>query len=297
MSERSISFHELRNAAKFPLPTAHFLVAADGTCLAYRSYLTHEPRAVLLFYHGGGAHSAAGYQFLGKGLQANYDTVVITPDIRGHGASGGTRGDSPTPTHVWEDISSFIRQIRQQYPGIPLFLGGHSSGAGLVLNYAVRQGREKVEGYVFLSPQLGARANTDRPSIAVPFARVNESAFAAYAASGGTAHAHDHAVQFNYPGEILASDPGLVSSITVSMSAALIPSAPSNQFASLDAPFGLWIGTEDELFLPERVLQFGSIALNPLSKSRVAVIPGEKHLSVLVRADATIGPWIVDVLR
>ncbi len=293
MSNESFSFQELRQAGKVELAATESLKAGDGTALAYRRYIPASPRAALLFYHGGGAHSGAGYQYLGQGLSARYDTLVYMPDIRGHGASGGPRGDAPTPQQVWDDITAFIGLIRSEHPGLPLFLGGHSSGAALALNYASLPEHTPVDGYVFLSPQLGMKAQIDRPSIAAPFAKVDVSAFIAYATSGGAAHGHDYAVQFNYPPQVLAADPGLVAAITVNMSVALTPAAPHEQFKALDRPFGLWIGGDDELFLPEKVLAFADLAASVRAASEAHVIPGAKHLSVLVRAHETVGPWIV----
>ena len=296
MAEESFSMAELREASKVRLAAPQFIQASDGTPLSYRRYTPAAPRAALLFYHGGGAHSGASYQYLGNGLPAQFATVVYTPDIRGHGASGGPRGDSPSPKQVWEDVTTCLRLIRTEYPQLPLFLGGHSSGAGLALNYASQAGHEAVNGYVFLSPQLGVQAHVDRPALAAPFARVDASAFAAYGASQGQSHGHDYAVQFNYPAEVLARDPGLVGAITVNMSLALIPSDPRGQFAALDRPFGLWIGSEDELFLPDRVLAFADLAESVRANSQSAVIPGARHLSVLLKAHETIGPWITRML-
>ena len=259
MADESFSMDELRAAGRVNSACVESLAADDGARLAYRRYVPSTPQAAVLFYHGGGAHSTAGYQFVGHGLQTEFDILVYTPDIRGHGASGGPRGDAPNPKQVWMDVATFIRHIHTEFPGLPLFLGGHSSGASLALNYASQPEHELLGGYVFLSPQLGAQAKTDRPGQATPFAKVDTEAFAAYAASGGTEHGHDYAVQFNYPAEALAADPGLVASITVNMSLALIPGAPGEQFAALDRPFGLWIGSKDELFVPEKVLAFAGI--------------------------------------
>jgi acylglycerol lipase len=292
MSAASFSFQELREAHKVELASAEFLTASDGVTLAYRRYSPMNPRAVLLFYHGGGAHSGAGYQFLGHGLQTEYGIAVTMPDIRGHGASGGPRGDAPTPQQVWDDITTFIEYIRAAYPQLPLFLGGHSSGAALALNYASQIDHEPVAGYVFLSPQLGSRAHIDRPSLAAPFATVDGAAFAANAMSGMT-HGHDYAVKFNYPAAALTADPGLVAAITVNMSNALMPAAPDRQFAALDRPFGLWIGGEDELFLPDKVLAFADLAASVKAESEASVIPDAKHLSILVKAHETIGPWLI----
>ena len=292
MPEGSFSLRELQAAAEVDPSDLKELTAGDGVTLTYRRYVPASPRAALLFYHGGGAHSGAGYQHLGRGLQRHYGTVVYTPDLRGHGASGGPRGDAPSPEQVWADITTFIARIRAEWPQLPVVLGGHSSGAGLALNYASRADHEPVDGYAFLSPQLGARAQIDRPSLAAPFVAVDASAFAAYAASGGSAHGHDHAVRFNYPTQLLAADPGLVSSITVTMSVALTPTAPGEQFAALDRPLGLWIGSDDELFLPDRVLAFADLAAAADARSEADMIPGGRHLSVLVTAHETIGPWI-----
>jgi alpha-beta hydrolase superfamily lysophospholipase len=173
MTAASFSFQELREASQVVLPKLQALTASDGVTLAYRRYVPTLPRAALLFYHGGGAHSGVGYQYLGHGLQTQFDTVVYMPDIRGHGASGGPRGDAPSPKQVWTDITTFIQHMRAEFPHLPLFLGGHSSGAGLALNYTSQPDHEAVNGYVFLSPQLGVQAQTERPALAAPFATVD----------------------------------------------------------------------------------------------------------------------------
>jgi alpha-beta hydrolase superfamily lysophospholipase len=292
MTRESFSLEELRKAEKVQLAGLESLTASDGVTLTYRRYKPAVPRAVVLFYHGGGAYSGADYQYIGQGLQSKFGLLVCTPDIRGHGASGGPRGDTPNPKQVWSDITAFIKQLRAEYPQLPLFVGGHSSGAGLMLNYASQPDREPVDGYVFLSPQLGPQAGADRPQLEAPFVKVDGAAFAAYAMSGGAQHGHDYAVHFNYPAELLAADPGFVAAITVGMSAALIPSAPDKQFAALDRPFGLWIGEEDELFVPEKVLAFADLATRVRTESEAKSIPHEKHLSILLHAHETIGPWI-----
>jgi alpha-beta hydrolase superfamily lysophospholipase len=297
MPETSFSFRELSEAGKVTLAPPQSLPATDGIRLFYRRYYPAAPRAAVLFYHGGGAHSGAGYQYIGNGLQTHFDMVVYTPDIRGHGLSEGPRGDAPNPKQIWEDITSCVKQIRADYPHLPLFLGGHSSGAGLALNYASQQDHQLVTGYIFLSPQLGYKSKTDRPAQSAPFAKVDTSAFAAYSISGGKAHGHDYAVKFNYPVELLKADPGMVPAITVNMSLALTPFSPQNQFGALDRSFGLWIGSEDELFLPEKVLAFADLATSVRSRSKAGTIAGAKHLSVLLRAHERIGPWVASMVN
>ena len=69
-------------------------------------------------------------------LCQKYQIATYLFDIRGHGQSGGERGHTPYIHQVWDDISSAIIFLKQNYGDIPLYLGGHSSGAGLILNYA-----------------------------------------------------------------------------------------------------------------------------------------------------------------
>ncbi len=173
MTDAPFSFRELQESGRYDPAPVNTLAADDGVLLSYRSYVPADPNSVVLFYHGGGAHSGAGYRHPTAGLQQRFRAAVYTPDLRGHGASEGPRGDAPTPLQVWADVTTFIRYLRAEHPRLPLFLGGHSSGAGLTLNYTAQKAREQVEGYVFLSPHFGFRSNTERPSLATPFAVVD----------------------------------------------------------------------------------------------------------------------------
>ena len=62
-----------------------------------------------------------------------------------------------------DDITTFIQHIRAEYAQLPLFLGGHSSGAALALNYASQADHEPVAGYVFSRRNWAlARTSIDR---------------------------------------------------------------------------------------------------------------------------------------
>ena len=97
----------------------------------------------------------------------------------------------------------------------------------------------------------------------------------------------------NYPAELLANDPGMTGSLTRNMAIALTPHAPQEQFAQLDRPFGLWIGSEDELFLPKAVIGYRDLAPPHLQESsESAILPNEKHLGILLGAHDAIGQWL-----
>jgi acylglycerol lipase len=297
VSKSLISFQELQEANQVEAASPNLLPANDGIQLSYRCYVPASPCAVVLFYHSGGAHSGLGYQHIGHGLQTQFNMAVYTPDIRGHGNSGGRRGDSVTTEQAWSDITTFIQRIRAKHPSTPVFLGGHASGAGMALNYAGQPGHELVDGYIFLSPYFGYRSQTDRPDVTEPFVKADVSAFAAHAMSRGAKHSHDYAVQLNYPAEILAEDSKLVTSLTVTMSDILTPFAPREQMAILDRPFGLWVGSEDELLLPDQVIALADLAQSVRAKSQADIIPGVKQFSMLLKAHEVIGPWVKERIQ
>ena len=291
MTNTPFSFKEIQEVGTTQLPKPESLTASDGVKLAYRKYISQNPKAVLLFYHGGGAHSGAGYGYLGKNLQEKFNVAVYTPDLRGHGESGGSRGDAPSAKQVRADISTFVKHIRAEHPALPLILGGHSSGGGLVLNYSSQPNHEAVDSYLFISPELGFRSNTARPN-RTDFAKATLFPFIANAMSGGMLLGHAHAVYFNYPKVLLAADKGMVASYSVNMANAITPSAPQEQFKNLDRPFGLWIGADDELLLSSMVLAFADLATKVRASSETGSIPNANHLSVLLNVHETVGAWI-----
>jgi acylglycerol lipase len=151
---------------------------SDNINLAYYEYQTAtKPTMVLVFLHGGGACSSAGYQYLAETLSRNYNIKVYLLDMRGHGLSDGKRGDAPSKERLWMDMSEFIAFIKSEAGTASVILGGHSSGGGLVLNYASWKKREEVDGYVFVSPKFGYKSGTDRYSVTEdPFAKVDMGA-------------------------------------------------------------------------------------------------------------------------
>jgi len=284
------SFEELRNAEKVFVPPLQYLKAGDDVTLAYRAYIPEEISAVLVFYHGAGAHSGLTYPHIGDGLSKHFNIAVYTPDMRGHGFSGGERGDAPSSEQVLDDISTFIRFVRARHPGKAIFLGGHSAGCGLVLNYSAIKNPERVDGYVFLSPYLGFRSKTDRENNPHPFATAREEVFIKHATYGG--EGHTKAVFYHYPEEVIEANPEMVTAITVNLSNAVTPTSPWIQLLSLNAPLAMWIGENDEAFDPAKVVSF---IKSGNSEAKLTIIEDESHLSIILNASRYIGPWIQSI--
>ncbi|MFF2089785.1 alpha/beta hydrolase [Paenibacillus sp. NPDC058174] len=265
--------------------------ASDHTRLAYRKYTPESPKAVVIFYHGSGANSAAGYEPIGEGLSGDYNVAAYLPDIRGHGLSGGPRGDAPSQQQVYDDVSLLINQAREEFPSVPLYIGGHSAGAGLIVNYINSPGHRDVNGYVFVAPDFGLKSMTMYEGNG-NFATVCTKAYVVNGITGGIFKGHAVGVRYNYSEEQLKSDIGLVSTNSVIMSLALNPRNPEQEVAAIDKPFGLWVGADDEIMNPQKVVQFADNAKQVKGQSFTQIVPDEKHLTILNDTAQLIGAWL-----
>jgi len=292
-NRNSFSFNEMTKAEKIDIGIPSFFRATDGINIAYYVTEATRPIASLIFIHGGGAYSGAGYQYLAKGLGAKYNVSVYLLDIRGHGNSEGPRGDSSTVDQVWKDLQLFCDFVHARNPQLPLYLGGHSSGGGLVLNYLSWRKNPDIAGYIFVSPEFGYKSGTAKQGNSTPFARADIGVFVKYEISLRKMYGHTPAVFFNYPEELLKSQPLFISTITCNMAMALTPDNPREQFKNIDRPFALFAGENDELFDVEEVLRYAYLPKQEIrEKSIVRTIKGANHLSILLAADELIGEAI-----
>lgn len=285
-NSQAFDLKQLQEAAEQapPPPEPVFVKASDGVELAVRVFSPkqHKPRGILIFYHGGGAHSGAGYPLLAHGLAADYGIQVFTPDLRGHGESKGPRGDSPSKEQMYEDVYTMIDFARKETGDqIPLYLGGHSSGAGLMIQYATQGSHTDIHGYVLLSPQLGPNANVARKS-SPGFARVSILPFILNGIFG--IMGHSPAVKFNYDAETIEKD-GVIGFNTVNMANAISPTNPADQLKAMKATnaMELWMGEKDEIFDAEKVKD-----LYPDTQ----IVPNATHLGILVEIHKLVGTWI-----
>ena len=296
--EKFFSLTELENQAKNELRPLEYVKARDATSLAFRSYHPQQAEAIVVFYHGAGAHSGLSYNHLGEALSAEFPIAIYTPDIRGHGYSEGDRGDAPTVEQVWEDINTLVKHARTKSPTLPLFIGGHSGGAGLTLNYSSYEKKAEVDGYVFLAPYFGYRSKTnhDKDKDKFEFATVKTAAFIENTMSGGMLAGHKKGVIYNYPKSILEKNPKIVAFNTVNMSTALTPSSPQYQFSKLKE-YGLWIGENDEAFDSSKVKRFADSNSEDTTDNVAEIIKDENHFSIILKGSQLIGPWVMDSIK
>jgi len=148
------------------------ITADDGIEIAYREHLPEGKDAFpcLLFVHGSTCHGGA-YGTVGPDL-AREGIGTYMMDLRGHGLSGGPRGDVPVPIMLMKDIERLLDTIRGPHCS-KLFLGGHSAGGGIATKYYAEH-KENIDGLVLLAPFFSRKApqnNRDDSSDAVSMSK------------------------------------------------------------------------------------------------------------------------------
>ncbi|WP_323871764.1 alpha/beta hydrolase [Xenorhabdus doucetiae] len=257
--------------------------------LRYRLY---EPEKaaddLLIVYHGGGVNIDAGYDILARQLTTEDNLAVCLVDIRGHGDSIGDKRGVSRPAIVWCDVDRVITELKTRFPAIRLHLLGHSSGAGMLINYFTRhKPAHKVDSLVLLAPELGPfAAGIHRSNLLARFADVRQWPFIINALSGGLLFGHYPAVQLNFSESIKALKPDFLQQYSVNMANALTPRQPARQVAALPLPTLLLAAEEDELFDSLAMSKFASEHGNKLLNFKM--LRQSTHLDCLFRTQEAL---------
>jgi len=110
-----------------------------------------NPKAVVCLVHGLGEHSGR-YAHVAEAF-GKEGFILFGADLRGHGRSGGPRGHISSIEDFMRDIDVLLEQARMRYPGLPLFLYGHSLGGIQVLHYGLLR-KPNVKGVIATSSGL-----------------------------------------------------------------------------------------------------------------------------------------------
>jgi alpha-beta hydrolase superfamily lysophospholipase len=162
------------------------------------------PKAVVALLHGHGEHVGRYAHVAEMFSQAGY--ALMGFDLRGHGQSGGARGHSPSFEALMQDIDLFLEQVEHRYPGLPVFLYGHSIGGSLALNYVLRR-KPPLKGVIASSPAL--HTEPEKHAVKVVMAKVLGGLLPAVAISTGlqtSMLSHDPGVERAYLKDPLVHD-------------------------------------------------------------------------------------------
>ncbi len=121
----------------------------SGKTACYEFDAQGDLRAVILLVHGLGEHAG---RYAGWAARFNEKGVSLRAfDLPGHGRTPGRWGVIPSPEKVYDTIDEMLRETAGSFPGVPLFIYGHSLGGGIVLNYLIRR-KPAVTGAIVTSP-------------------------------------------------------------------------------------------------------------------------------------------------
>jgi alpha-beta hydrolase superfamily lysophospholipase len=121
-------------------PRVDGAVSVGGVRLRVRSWIPPHPVGGVVIVHGLGDHGLR-YTPVAEALAARGYAVAI-PDLRGHGESGGRRGDVGRFSEFAADVAETVSSLRQSIPAdLPLGLVGHSMGGLVVMRYLQGEGR------------------------------------------------------------------------------------------------------------------------------------------------------------
>ena len=162
------------------------------------------PKAAVALVHGLGEHIGR-YSHVGEAFaRAGY--ALMGMDLRGHGQSGGLRGHTPSVEAYMQDIDLLLEHVRARYPGLPMFLYGHSLGAILALNYGLRR-KPDLKGVIATSPAL--HSELENQPVKVAMARILGTVAPSVLLNGGlqTSHlSHDPQIEKLYVSDPLVHD-------------------------------------------------------------------------------------------
>lgn len=235
----------------------------DGLEIFAQSWTAHgKARAAVALVHGLGEHSGR-YQRVAEKLPAAGFSLTAY-DLRGHGRSGGPRVFAPSYEALMRDIDEHLEQTRRRFPGLPVFLYGHSMGGAQVLAYALKR-NPSLAGVIASSPLLA-------PGIKVPPLKLSAGRLLSRIAPKVT-------ISTNVPWDSLSRDPALIESTKKD------PLYHEGTSARLGAEFldaGEWITAQNKFPLPLLLMQgTGDRHVSPQATIEWAKkLPGDVTLKV-----------------
>jgi len=134
-----------------------FFPSVNGARIYHQSWLPNgEPKAGIVLVHGLAEHSGRYANLVNHMVSRDYAVYGI--DHIGHGKSAGTRVYARQFSDLTQALHSYVDQVRDSYPNMPMFLYGHSIGALIAAIYLFDH-PAKLAGVVFSGPCVKVPAN------------------------------------------------------------------------------------------------------------------------------------------
>jgi alpha-beta hydrolase superfamily lysophospholipase len=208
-------------------------------------------RAVIVLVHGLGEHIQR-YEYWSDLFRQ--ERIAFTGvDLPGHGRSDGKRGHIKNYELLDEMLNILLDSCRKTFPGIPVYIYGHSLGGGIVLNYLLKK-NPRIKGAIVTSPWL--KLSFEPPKSKVILASIIKNIVPGLVQSSGlnVNHiSHDPEVVERYKKDPLVHDKISVSLFDSAMKAAKYS---LDNAAELKIPMLLVHGGDDQITSPEGSREF-----------------------------------------
>lgn len=208
-------------------------------------------RAAVVMVHGIGEHiqryDGWGDLFLKEGV------AFMGLDLPGHGRSEGRRGHIKSYKQLDEMISITVENCRKTFPGIPVFIYGHSLGGNVVLSYLLRH-KTSLRGAIVTSPWL--RLSFEPPKVKVMMARIMNRVLPGLVQPSGLNVSHLSHLQPVV--DAYRADPLVHDRISVSLFVAAMEAAAFDMEHASDLPIPTLLihGSDDQITSPQATREF-----------------------------------------
>ncbi|KJE89636.1 hypothetical protein CAOG_01072 [Capsaspora owczarzaki ATCC 30864] len=296
------------------LEPVKFVMSPDGVPIAFRSYLPSPENVkldVVVVIVVGLAVCSFYRSFIPYGCRNVYGLRSYIYDYRGHGLSGGPRGDARTPQSHLEDLRAVVQVAKWNNPTCSVVLVGHGTGSSLALKYAAWSQAERVDGFVFGSPHLPEFERTElRGTFFSPnsFTKVLQLAFArgtkGRLGHRPAIHLHDffRGSVFQTFGSTQTKDfmadwnPGVPGGapppkfLTANSVVGSMSFESRSLFSAIDVPYAVFLGEHEELLEIDRCVSM--LISIPSTLRTVEIVRGQTHFSIASVLDSLACPWI-----
>jgi alpha-beta hydrolase superfamily lysophospholipase len=221
-----------------------------------------KSRAIIILIHGLGEHIQ---RYATWAEMLNREGIGFTGvDLPGHGRSDGKRGHIKSYVLVDEMIDILLEGVTKTFPGIPVFIYGHSLGGGIVLSYILRK-NPGIKGAIVTSPWLKLAFEPDKFKIIL--AAVMKNLLPGLVQPSGLVVedlSHDREIVEKYKADNLVHDKISVSLFHNAIKAADYSLANGSD---LKMPLLLIHGKDDKIISPEGSREFAS--MTPMAELKI----------------------------
>ena len=152
----------------------------DNINIYAKEWKVEFPKAVVALVHGLGEHCNR-YQHMAD-YYAQHNIATIGYDRRGHGKSGGKKGHSPNYEALLKEVDELLDQVKSRFPGIPVFLYGHSMGGNIALKYAISR-QPTISGLISSGAFIEFPASP--PALLIAIGKIMRKIYPAFSQSNG----------------------------------------------------------------------------------------------------------------